>query len=209
MIRIYLADDHAILRQGLRKLLDEAPDMQITGESPDGRHVLQAMEEVECDVLLLDLSLPRVSGIEVLRRLKISRPALRILVLSMYSEEQYALRMMREGAAGYVSKDRPADDLIAAIRQVAANRTYVSPELSARVRSGAEDPQRPAHESLSAREYQVFHLLVQGRGVTDIAAELNLSKSTISTYVQHIKEKLNVRTVGEIIRYAHQSGIIE
>jgi DNA-binding NarL/FixJ family response regulator len=208
MIRIYLADDHVIMRQGLRKLLREAPDMVVTGESGDGRQVLLAMEATECDVLLLDLSLPRVSGIEVLRRLQQTRPALRIVVLSMYAEEQYALRMVRAGAAGYVSKDRPADELLAAIRKAAAGGTYISPRLAGRVQTGEDDPQRPAHESLSAREHQVFDLLAQGRAVTDIAAELNLSKSTISTYVQHIKEKLNVRTVGEIIRYAHQAGII-
>jgi len=208
MIRVYLADDHAILRQGLRRLLREAPDIAVVGECADGRQALQAMEQTACDVLILDLSLPRVSGIEVLRRLRVSRPALRILVLSMYAEEQYALRMLREGAAGYVSKDRPSDELMHAIRQIAAGHTYRSPELSARLRSGEADPERPVHESLSAREYQVFDLLAQGRGVSDIAAELNLSKSTVSTYVQHIKGKLNVSTVGEIIRYAHQAGIV-
>ncbi len=208
MIRVYLADDHAILRQGLRRLLREAPDIAVVGECADGRQALQAMEQTACDVLILDLSLPRVSGIEVLRRLRVSRPALRILVLSMYAEEQYALRMLREGAAGYVSKDRPSDELMHAIRQIAAGHTYRSPELSARLRSGEANPERPVHESLSAREYQVFDLLAQGRGVSDIAAELNLSKSTVSTYVQHIKGKLNVSTVGEIIRYAHQAGIV-
>ncbi|MBL9004753.1 MAG: response regulator transcription factor [Myxococcales bacterium] len=208
MIRVYLADDHAILRQGLRKLLREAPDIEVVGECADGRQALQAMEQTACDVLILDLSLPRVSGIEVLRRLRASRPALRILVLSMYAEEQYALRMLREGASGYVSKDRPSDELLLAIRHVAAGRTYRSPELAERVRLGEADPQRPVHESLSAREYQVFDLLAQGRGVSDIAAELNLSKSTVSTYVQHIKGKLNVNTIGEIVRYAHQAGIV-
>lgn len=208
MIRVYLADDHAILRQGLRKLLREASDIEVVGECADGRQALLAMEQIECDVLILDLSLPRVSGIEVLRRLQGSRPALRILVLSMYGEEQYALRMLREGAAGYVSKDRPSEELLCAIRRVAAGHTYRSAELAAAVRSGSADPERPVHESLSAREYQVFDLLAQGRGVTDIAAELNLSKSTVSTYVQHIKGKLNVHTIGEIIRYAHQAGIV-
>ena len=208
MIRIYIADDHTILRQGLRRLLREAPDMAIIGECGDGRQALVAMEEIECDVLILDLSLPRVSGVEVLRRLRVSRPGLRIVVLSMHAEEQYALRMVREGAAGYVSKDGPAEELLTAIRQAAAGRTYLSPKMGARVKAGEDDPQRPAHESLSAREHQVFDLLAQGRAVTDIAAELNLTKSTISTYVQHIKEKLNVRTIGEIIRYAHQAGII-
>jgi DNA-binding NarL/FixJ family response regulator len=208
MIRVFLADDHAILRQGLRRLLREAADIEVVGECADGRQVLQAMEQTACDVLILDLSLPRVSGIEVLRRLQVSRPALRILVLSMYAEEQYALRMLREGAAGYVSKDRPSEELLRAIRQVASGQTYRSPELAASVRAGEADPERPVHESLSAREYQVFDLLAQGRGVSDIAAELNLSKSTVSTYVQHIKGKLNVHTVGEIVRYAHQAGIV-
>src|SRR5689334_2632769 len=133
MIRVYVADDHTIMRQGLRKLLREAPDMEVVGESGDGRHVLLAMEQVACDVLLLDLSLPRVNGIEVLRRLRETRPALRIVVLSMYAEEQYALRLLREGAAGYVSKDRPSEELFAAIRRAAAGRTYVGPRVAERV----------------------------------------------------------------------------
>jgi DNA-binding NarL/FixJ family response regulator len=207
MIRVYIADDHTIMRQGLRNLLHEAPDMELAGESGDGRHVLLAMEQVRCDVLLLDLSLPRVNGIEVLRRLQKSRPALRVVVLSMYAEEQYALRLVREGAAGYVSKDRPSSELLQAIRLAAAGRTYVSPRVAERVETGLDDPKRPGHERFTAREHQVFELLYQGRGVTEIAAELNLGKSTVSTYVQHLKEKLNVRTVGEIIRYAHERGL--
>lgn len=210
MIRVYLADDHAIMRQGLVNLLREARDMSVIGECGDGRQVLLAMEQEQlpCDVLVLDLSLPRVGGVEVLRRLVQSRPALRVIILSMYAEEQYALRMVRAGAAGYVCKDRPAEDLLQAIRAAAAGKVYLSPRIAASVQAGQEDEQRPGHESLSSREYQVFELLAQGRAVTEIAAELNLTKSTISTYVLHIKEKLHVRTLGEIIRYAHQAGLV-
>lgn len=209
MIRVYLADDHTLLRQGLRKLLREAPDMTVVGESGDGRHVLLALEQVTCDVLLLDLSLPRVSGIEVLRRLRQQPGAPRVVVLSMYAEDQYALRLLREGAAGYVAKDRPAAELFAAIRAAAAGQVYLSPRMTERVEGGADNPARPVHEALTAREHQVFHLLCQGRAVMDIAAELNLTKSTVSTYVQHLKEKLQVRTIGEIIRYAHEAGLLE
>lgn len=208
MIRVYIADDHTIMRQGLRKLFqEEAPEIVLMGESGDGRHVLHKMEEMECDVLLLDLSLPKVSGIEVLRRMRQIRPKVAVLILSMYAEEQYALRLINEGASGYVSKDRPSEELIGAIRAVASGQVYMSPRLTQRVQSGLDDPTKPAHESLTAREHQVFQRLYQGYSVTEIAAELNLSKSTISTYVQHLKEKLNVRTLGEIIRYAHDAGL--
>lgn len=200
MIRVFLVDDHAVVRHGLRKLLTEAGDIRVVGEAGDGRPALEALTTLPCDVVILDLSLPRFGGLEVLRRLRQLRPELRVLVLSMYAEEQYAARLLREGAAGYVAKDRPPEELIAAIRRVAAGKGWVPAEVASDL--------RPPHETFTSREHQVFLLLCQGRAVTDIAAELDLSKSTVSTYVQHLKEKLDVRTIGDIIRYGHGAGLV-
>jgi DNA-binding NarL/FixJ family response regulator len=205
MIRIFLADDHPLVRQGLRRAIEAQPDMSVVGEASDGWQVLQAENRDAWDVLVLDLSLPRISGMEVLRRLRIELPNLPILVLSMYSEEQYASRLLAEGAAGYLSKDQDPAEVLAAIRTVAAGRTSFSSEVLSQLRRG--QPERP-HERLSAREFQVFMQLIAGRSVSDIASELNVSGSTVSNHVMKIREKLGARTVGEIIRYAHQVGLL-
>lgn len=209
MIRVFLADDHPIVRDGLRQLLSREPDMTVVGEAADGRQALLAAASVAIDVLILDLSLPRVSGIEVLRRMQKDHPQIRVVVLSMYPEDQYALRLLREGAAAYLSKDHPAEELLRAVREVARGATYVSRTITERVQTGELDPEQPAHARLSAREHQVFTLLFQGRTVTDIAAELDLSASTVSNHVAKIKEKLNVRTIGEIVSYAHRAGLVD
>lgn len=205
MIRIFLADDHPIVRQGVRRTIEEQPDMTVVGEASDGWQVLNADGRASWDVLVLDLSLPTISGIEVLRRLHAELPRLRVLVLSMYAEEQYASRLLAAGAAGYVSKDEPPSAVLAAIRAVAAGRAWFSPEVLE-----ALQHRRPeqAHERLSAREYQVFTLLVARRSVSEIASELNVAGSTVSNHVTKIREKLGARTVGEIIRYAHQAGFL-
>jgi DNA-binding NarL/FixJ family response regulator len=203
MIRIFLADDHAIVRHGLRKLIEDCADMTIVGEAADGRRVLNATEQEKAswDVLVLDLSLPRVNGIEVLRRLKQERPAMKIVILSMYPEDQYAARMESEGAAAYLSKDRPPEEVLKIIRQVSTGLPYRRKDLP-------KEEAAPAHASLSAREYQVFTLLFQGQTVTDIAVELNLSTSTVSNHVAKIKEKLGARSIGEIVGYAHRAGLV-
>lgn len=208
MIRVFIADDHAIVRQGLRKLLEELPDVEVIGEASDGRQVLQAEGKERWDVLLLDLSLPRVSGLEVLRRLREEQPGLRIVVLSMYPEDQFALRLVHEGAAAYVAKDQPAAELVEAIRRVARGRTYVSPDVKERALESEADPRKMPHASLSAREYQVFTLLFQGRTPTEIAAELDLSTSTVSNHMRRIKDKLGAHSIGEIVAYAHRVGLV-
>ncbi|MCB9761751.1 MAG: response regulator transcription factor [Alphaproteobacteria bacterium] len=210
MIRVFMADDHPIVRAGLRALLSLAPDITLVGEVGDGRKVLLAMEEPDwaVDVLLLDLSLPRVGGLEVLRRVRARHPDLAVLVLSMYDEEQYADRLLAQGAAGYVSKDRSEEELIAAVRAVARGRVYVSRSV-ALARLDHPGPPSAPHERLTPREHQVFTLLFDGRTVTDIAAELDLSVSTVSTHVGNIKGKLAVSSVAEIVSYAHRMGLTE
>jgi DNA-binding NarL/FixJ family response regulator len=203
MIRLFIADDHAIVRYGLRRLLEEQGDMTVVGEATTGRQVLLA--EDRGDVLLLDLSLPQVGGIEVLRRLQKEAPRLRVVVLSAYPEEQYALHALREGAVAYVHKDEPPGSLLSAIRSAASGGSRVPEAVLGQLRRQREPL---PHERLSPREYQAFMLLIQGRTVTEIAAELNITASTVSNYVTHIKEKLQTRSIGETINYAHRSGLV-
>ena len=209
MIRVFIADDHTILRKGIRTLLSTAPDIVVVGEAADGRAVLNAMDEVECDVLLLDLSLPRVNGDEVLRRVTARTPPIRTLVLSMYAEDQYGLRMIRAGALGYLSKDRSEQELVAAIREVAKGNRYVTPEVAEQMVNRPTGEAVLPHTKLTSREYQIFTLLAHGRIISDIAAELDLSAGTVSNHVFHIKEKLAVKSVGEIVGYAHRAGLVE
>ncbi len=204
MIRVFLADDHPIVRTGLKALLSLADDIDVVGEAVDGRRVLLAAEADDwpVDVLVLDISLPRVNGIEVLRRLQETRPALPVLMLSMYAEDQYARRLVDQGAAGYVSKDRSEDELITAIRVVAGGGLYIS-------RRAARAPSGASGSGLTPRQHQVFTLLVEGQSVTDIAAQLDLSVSTVSTHVGHIKRTFGVRTVQEIVSYAHRMDLVD
>lgn len=205
MIRVFIADDHPVVRNGLRTMLRGAQGLRYVGEASDGRQVLEALERVEADVLILDLSLPRVSGLEVLRRVAREKPKLKILVLSMYAEAQYAGPTRELGAAGYLSKDRSLEDVEHAIRLLAKGEG-----LPAEMRH--EQPlvaSRPPHELLSAREYQVFFLLLQGRNNADIAAELDLVASTVSNHTTSIKNKLGVHTIAEIVSYAHRMKLID
>jgi len=207
MIRIFIADDHAIVRQGLRGLIEQQEDMCVVGEASDGRAVLLAEDKDQWDLCVLDLSLPKVGGIEVLRRLREEHPKLRVVILSMYPEDQYGLRLIQEGAAAYLSKEMDASDVVGALRIVASGGTYLSPGITAQMRRGGGDGSRPPHASLSAREHQVFTLLFQGRTVSEIAAELNLSASTVSNHVARVKDKLGARSIGEIVSYAHRAGL--
>ena len=203
MIRIFIADDHSIVRRGLRQLFEERVDMQVVGEAAHGRAVLTALEEGPAfDVLVLDLSLPRVNGTEVLRRVRRAAPDVAVIVLSMYPEEQYARRMYDEGAAAYVGKDRPSEELVEAIRRAARGERWLPPG-AAVASTGAP------HDALSAREHQVFTLLFQGHAVSEIAAELDVSSSTISNHVSSIKSKIGARTINEIVSYAHRMGLID
>ncbi len=206
MIRVFVADDHTIVRTGIKRLLATAGDIEVVAEAADGRQVLNQIGTVGCDVLLLDLSLPRVSGIEVLRRVKELKPELPVLILSMYPEEQYALRMVRSGAAGYLGKDRSENELIDAIRTVAQGKRYVTPAVAAQDEKKAGDG--APHSKLAAREHEVFTLLCEGRSVVEIAAELDVTPSTVSNHLARIRRKLGVRTVAEIVSYAHRAGLI-
>ena len=208
LLRVIIADDHAIVRSGLRELLSQEEGIAVVAEAACGREALRAAGGVEADVMVLDLSLPKVSGHEVLRRVSRDHPSLAVVVFTMMPPEQYAARMAADGAAAFVHKGQPVDALVDAVRAVGAGErpppTAEAPPRPARAEAGAVP-----HHALTRREHQVFLLLVQGDAVSDIAAELDLSVSTVSTYVGAIKAKLSVRSVAEMVRYALREGLVE
>lgn len=206
MIRVILADDHGVVRAGIRTILETEPDVTVVAEADDGWPALAAVDaHPEVDVLVLDLVMPRLGGMEVLRRVRETRPRLAVLVVSMYSESQVGPTLQAQGAAGFLCKDRADEELKTAVRAVARGRGYFSRALE---RTPASEHGAAPHEILSPREMQVFMLLVEGRPVTAIATELGLTTSTVSTYVGHIKEKLDVESVAGIVRYACQAGLV-
>lgn len=210
MIRVLLADDHAIVRTGLKEILSDTGDIVVAGEANDGLEVLARIEEREYDVLVLDMSMPGRSGVELIKQVKGAKPRLRILVLSMHSEEQYAVRALKAGASGYLTKESAADQLVAAIRRVAAGGAYISAETAERLALDlAPATEAPPHALLSDREYQVFELIVAGKSVSEIAGELALSVKTISTHKTRIMQKMRMANQTELIRYAIRHKLID
>lgn len=203
MISILIADDHPIVREGLKRVISECSDINVLDEAQDGHEAILKSKNPAVAVLLLDLSMPGPGFLEVLRRVKAHNPELRVLVLSVQPEEQYAVRALRAGAAGYLTKDRSPDELAQAIRQVAMGRKYVTASLAERL---AEELNVPAgkepHETLSEREYQVFCLLGAGKAVGEVAEILALSPKTVSTYRSRIMDKMKLETNAALIRYA-------
>lgn len=207
MIRVLIIDDHPIFRRGVVGLIAGAGDLSVVAEADDGLRALRVAAEVTWDVALLDVSMPRLGGIEVLRRLVKAFPERKVLMLSQFPEDQFAARVVREGAAGYVSKSGAPEFLLDAIRRVAAGRPMPVP---ATVMPGrAAKAVAPPHETLTPREHQVFLLIAGGHSVTDVAVEMNLSSSTVSNHLLHIKEKLGTPTLGAIVAYAHRVGLVE
>jgi DNA-binding NarL/FixJ family response regulator len=210
MIRVVLADDHNIVRAGLKEILSDTGDIEVVGEATDGHAVMARVRELEFDVLVLDLSMPGRSGIELIRQVKSEKPKLRVLVLSMHSEEQYAVRALRAGASGYLTKESAADQLVAAIRRVAGGGAYVSPETAERLalEAGAAS-EAPPHMLLSDREYQVFEMIAAGRSISEIARRLSLSVKTVSTHKTRIMQKMGAGSQADLIRYAIKHKLID
>ncbi len=211
MIRIVIADDHAIVREGLKRIVSDAADLQVVGEAADGTEVLQRVRELQFDVLVLDLSMPGRSGMELIKLVKAERPRLRILVLSMHQETQYAVRAIRSGASGYLTKESAPAQLEQALRKIAAGGAYISAEVAEQLALGAMPGAQPAapHESLSHREFDVMRRLAAGESVTDIAAALSLSVKTVSTHKANLMAKLGLQNQTELVRYALKHGLIE
>ncbi|WP_332774938.1 response regulator transcription factor [Polaromonas sp.] len=210
MIRIVIADDHAIVREGLKRIVSSVADMEVAGEAADGNEVMQRVREVTFDVLMLDLSMPGRSGMELIKLVRAEKPRLRILVLSMHQELQYAVRAIKSGASGYLTKESAPAQLEQAIRKIAAGGAFISAEVAEQLALGAmPGSEASPHESLSNREFEVFHLLVTGVSVTDIAARLNLSVKTVSTHKANLMQKMGLQNQSELIRYALKHGLTD
>lgn len=210
MIRVLIADDHTIMREGLKQLLQAAGDLEVVGEARDGGEVLQHVRALDFAVLLLDMSMPGRSGVDLIKLVKAEKPRLRVLVLSMHQEHQYAVRAIKAGASGYVTKESASTLLVAAIRKVAAGGAFISAEVAEQLALDAmPHSDGPPHTKLSDREYQVFNLLVAGKSVTDIATQLNLSGKTVSTHKARLMEKLNVDNATALIHYALRYRLID
>jgi DNA-binding NarL/FixJ family response regulator len=208
MIRVLLADDHAVVRAGLREILVATGDIEIIAEAASGTEAIDCVHECTLDVAVLDLSMPGRSGIELIRRVKAERPRLKVLVLSMHSEDQYAVRAIKAGASGYVTKESAADQLVAAVRKVAAGGAFISAETAQRLALDViQETGRAPHDALSDREYQVFRMIVAGRTPTEIAVALSLSVKTVSTHKTRILQKMGMTGDGELIRYAIRHGL--
>ena len=210
MVKILIADDHIIVRKGLKQIISETSDMVVADEASNGQEVLDKVRKNGFDMILLDISMPGRTGLDILRELKTEKPKLPILVLSMYPEEQYAVRVLRAGASGYLTKESAPDELIAAIRKVSLGKKYVTPSVAERLAFDLDiDSEKPLHETLSDREYQVLCLIASGKTVGDIADKLSLSAKTISTYRARILEKMNMKNNAELTHYAIQHKLVE
>jgi DNA-binding NarL/FixJ family response regulator len=208
-IRVLLADDHAMVRAGLKELLTATGDIVVTAEAVDGLQVLDAVRSKELDVAVLDLTMPGRSGIELIKLVKAERPRLRVLVLSMHSEQQYAVRAVRAGASGYLTKESAPDMLVAAIRRIAAGGAFISSETAERLVLDANTGDAAPHTTLSDREFEVFRKIASGESVSEIAATLHLSVKTISTHKTRILEKMGMTSQAELVRYALMHGLID
>jgi DNA-binding NarL/FixJ family response regulator len=209
MIRILIADDHAIVRQGLKKILGESAEMRVVAEHDNGADALRWIRANDCDVALLDIAMPGMSGIDVLKQLHDEKPKLPILILSIYPEDQYAVRLIKAGAAGYLTKESAPEVVTEAVRRVAAGKKYISPAAAEMLANefGAPEGKLP-HETLSDREFQIFLLLASARTVSEIADALALSVKTVSTYRGRILEKMQLRNNAELMRYAVENHLM-
>jgi DNA-binding NarL/FixJ family response regulator len=210
MTKIIVADDHAIVRAGIIQILTDEPGFQVTDEAGDGQQLLKKVRSINPDVVLLDMTMPGMDGLDVLKQLKIERPKLPVLILSMHPEAQYALRAMKAGASGYITKSSAPDELILAIKKVVNGGRYISPAFAEKLAFQLDtDFKELPHEALSDREYQVILLIASGKTVSEIADELTLSVKTISTYRSRILEKMKMKNNAELTRYVIEHQLLD
>lgn len=209
MIKLLVADDHAIVRKGIEQIIAETTDIVVSAEARNGQEVMEKAVKNVYDLVLLDIAMPGRDGLEVLKELKKQRPKLAVLMLSMYPEEQYAIRALRSGASGYLTKESAPDELIAAIRKVSAGGKYISSSLAEKLAHKLGNyTDTPLHEQLSDREYQILIMLASGKSLTEIADELALSVKTISTYRARLLSKMNMKGNAEVTRYAIENKLV-
>lgn len=210
MVRILVADDHALVRQGLRQVLATTPDLSFVDEARNAWEVIERVRHGGIDVLLLDMSMPGPSGVELIRRVRSEAPGVQVLVLSMHADVQIASRAIKAGASGYLTKDSEPEQLLLAIRKIQSGGNFIDPSLATRLifeNGGAAD--ETPHSALSNREYQIFLALVHGRGLVEIAEELRLSPKTVSTHKFRLMQKIGVDSLSDLVRYAMRQGLAE
>jgi len=210
MLRVLIADDHPVFREGLRQIINEVNDLVVASEASDGIEVLKRLREGSCDLVLLDISLPGINGIEILKHLKTEKIGIPILILTMHPEEQYAIRALKAGASGYLTKESTPDELVTAIRKISKGGKYISSSLAEKLASevGRMDV-KASHDMLSDREYQIMLLIASGKTVSQIAERLSLSIKTISTYRSRILEKMGMQTNAELTYYAIKNQLVD
>ncbi|HBA66318.1 MAG TPA: DNA-binding response regulator [Methylococcaceae bacterium] len=213
MIKVLLVDDHAILREGLKLILADSDDIEVVGEASDGMEALHLMRKLDIHVMVMDMTMPGRSGLELLKQIKSDQPKLPVLILSMHSEEQYAIRAYRAGASGYLTKESASTLLVTAIRKAASGGIFISPASAERMamefNNNALSDDKPPHTLLSDREFQIFKLLADGQGLTEIANQLSVSVKTISTHKTHILQKMQLTTNADLIRYAIKHQLLD
>jgi DNA-binding NarL/FixJ family response regulator len=210
MINILIVDDHAIVREGLKQILMEYDDMTIAGEASCGKETLSKIWDNSYDIVVLDISMPGRNGMEVLEEIKTQYPKLPVLVLSVHSEDLYAIRVLKLGADGYLSKQSPPGELIEAIRKVSTGRKYINDSIAEKLALELQDPsEKPLHSKLSDREYQIILMIASGKTIKEISEELSLSDKTISTYKARVLDKMKMRNQTELIRYVIEHNLFE
>ncbi|HYE56075.1 MAG TPA: response regulator transcription factor [Chitinophagaceae bacterium] len=209
MLKILIADDHAIIRKGLKQILLEAYPSAMIEEAGDAEAVIKKTISQEWDIVICDLSMPGRSGLDVVQHVKQNFPKLPVLILSIHPEEQYAIRALRSGAAGYLSKDAATEELVKAVQRVLQGRKYISAFLAEKMATELDqDTKKPPHQTLSDREFHVFKLIAEGKAVSEIAEQLSLSTTTVSTYRSRILSKMDMKSNAELIRYALENNLL-
>jgi len=209
MINVVIADDHAIVRRGLRQVLSEESDLKVAGEAEDGPALLKLLDKVQCDVLVLDINMPGRGGLDILKEIKQSHPRLPVLILSVHPEDQYAVRTLRAGAAGYMTKESAPEELVRAIRKLRRGGKYVSASLAERLVMQLDiDYDKPLHARLSDREFQILRLIASGRTLSEIADQLSLSPKTVSTYRARVLEKMGMENNAQLTHYVIEQGLV-
>lgn len=209
MIKILIADDHPLILKGLKILIDDEPDMKVVAEARDGKEAIDLLKNNKYDIAVIDISMPKKSGIEVLENIKYEKIDIPILILSVYPEEQYAMRLIKSGASGYLTKDSAPDELVKAIRKICDGGKYISDIFTTKIVNTISEPETDKpHELLSNREYRVMCLLAMGKSLKEIGRELNITNKTVSTYRTRLLEKMKLKTNAELTKYAMENKLI-
>ena len=208
MIRVIAVDDHPVVRRGLEQIIAAERDMQVVGDAESAREAINIIRQTACDVVVLDITLPNGSGLDVLSQLKSERPALPVLIMSIHDEKQYALRVLKAGASGYLMKNSIPEELIKAIRKITSGGKYISPSIAERLASEFASPGKSPHENLSDREFQILCLIASGKSLKEIGEALCISGKTVSSYRARILEKMNMSTNADLTRYALEHDLV-